>query len=138
VPGQNDPGTVVMSVPLSVHPHSGVLHGAGVAGGGVEEAMFVTSVSNTHPASPPELEPLDEPLEEPLEDPLDEPLEEPLEDPLDDELPPSFPVAGLPPLEPPQPATAKLAAEPTMRSASAPRIQRRLMCRFRWRPGWAC
>jgi hypothetical protein len=27
---------------------------------------------------------------------------------------------------------------PTMRSANAPRNASRLMCRFRWRPGWAC
>jgi hypothetical protein len=135
VSGQNDPGTVVMSLLLSVHPQSGVLHGMAASGG--VATRFVTSVSKTHPLSPPELEPLDEPLEDPLEEPLDEPLDEPLEEPLDDELPPSFPVAGLPPLEFPQPATAKLAAEPTMRSASAPRMKRRLMCRFRWRPGSA-
>ena len=80
MPGQNDPGTVVMSVPLSVHPHRGVSHGVGVVGSGDDDAMFVTSVSNRQPASPaspPELEPLDEPLEEPDDEPLDEPLEPP-------------------------------------------------------------
>jgi hypothetical protein len=123
-----------MSLLLSVHPHSGVSHGMGVVGG--VTMRFVTSVSKTHPASPPELEPLDEPLEEPLEEPEDEPLEEPLDEP-EDELPPSF-VGLVPPPELfPQPAAVKLAAVPTMRSANAPRSESRLMCRFRWRPGWA-
>ncbi len=129
MPAQNDPGTDVMSFPLSVHPHSGALHGMAAAGG--VATRFVTSVSKTQPpspASPPE------PLDEPLEEPLDEPLEEPLE-----ELPPSFPGLLPFPLElPPQPADAKHAVVLTRRSANAPRNASRLMCRFRWRPAWAC
>jgi hypothetical protein len=119
-----------MSFPSSVQPHSGESHGVGLADGFT--MRFVTSVSKTHPASP-----ASDPLDEPLEDPLDEPLEDPLDEPLlDDELPPS-PGVVLPPELLPQPAAMKTAQLLTMRSASAPRSERGLMCRFRWRPGWA-
>jgi hypothetical protein len=124
-----------MSFPLSVQPHSGELHGVELSDGFT--MRFVTSVSKTHPASPASAtDPLDDPLEDPLDDPLDEPLEDPLDEPLEDELPPST-VVVLPPELLPQPAAMKTAQLLTMRSASAPRSERALMCRFRWRPDWA-
>ena len=82
-PAQKDPGTDVISIPLSVQPQSALLHVTGAEGGLVMSPL--TSVSNTHPpASAPDELPPDELLEEPLDELLlDEPLDE-----LLDELPP--------------------------------------------------
>ena len=140
----------VIFIPLSEHPHNGVLHVTGVEGGLVMRP--VTRVSNTHPPASPPDEPLDAPEEPPDEEPLDEELpdeelpdEEPLGDPLeppDDPLdPPPSSELGLPPLLLlPQAVTTRPMAPAVRvapRSATAPRIED-LMCRYRWRPGWAC
>jgi hypothetical protein len=115
---QKDPGTEVISIPLSVHPQSALLHATGVEGGLVISPS--TSVSNTHPpaSAPDELPPdelledpldelppdelLEDPLDElPLAEPLDDPPEELLEDPLEELLPEELPEAPLDESRPP-------------------------------------
>jgi hypothetical protein len=130
-PVQKEPGTEVISFPLSVQPQSAVLHVTAVAGGAVMRP--VTSVSKTQPpASTSDVLPSVEPLEDPLDEPPDEPLE-PSGKPL------SSIAGGLLLLLLPHPVATRPVI-PTViiaaSSASEPPVKG-LMCRFRSRPGWA-
>jgi len=149
---QNDPATVVISIPLSVQPQSAVLQGTGVDGGLVMSP--VTSVSKTHPPASDELL-LEEALDELL---LEEALLEEASDEASDELLPlplSLEEAEEPPAEstrPPSPGEPGLlllllphpfATTPAM-AAAITRVERAkairaedLMCRSHSRPGWA-
>jgi len=114
---QKDPGTEVISIPLSVQPHSGAPHVTGVEGEFVMRPL--TSVSKTHPpASPPnELSP-----------PPDELSPEGL---LDASL--GYPRKALLP----HPVAPRPAAVIVAMSRANPRTFKGLMCRSRSRPGWA-